>query len=413
MPPSDPPADLTDPPCSPRPRSRRAVLAAVGTATASGLAGCSALEDDPDPLHPGDWREFGNGTANANRVDGGAPAPDDGDVIVAAGWPYAPPVVVAGVVYVAADRTVTAVTPDGDQRWSRRLDRKVSGAPAVDPLSGHLYVPTRTVPTADATDPVPASVTVLSLAGGTVVDTYRVGEDRTYGVTLAGSDVVARSATACVRVAPDGTERWRRPLASLAYEAYNLGDDTATQVAPAVTDDGVYVPDSDALVKLDPDTGEERRRVAVDTPYAASVVAGDAVVQTGLQETVAVDRSGDVRWRRDLGTIAAAAAGDGALYVAAGALHELDAATGETNWQASISNDGSAAPVVTDDSVLVASGDVRAVRREAGGTLGPDRARWRRDRYHASAYASPVVAAGHVLVVGPTGLAALAPPDEG
>lgn len=64
-------------------------------------------------------------------------------------------------------------------------------------------------------------------------------------------------------------------------------------------------------------------------------------------------------------------------------------------------------------AVLAASGDVRVFRREAGGTLGPDRARWRHDRHHASAYASPVVAAGHVLVVGPTGLVALAPPDDG
>ncbi|MFW6317882.1 MAG: PQQ-binding-like beta-propeller repeat protein [Halorubrum sp.] len=364
---------------------------------------------DPAPFHDGDWRSYGNGPANANRVSSGTPEAGDYDVLASGGWPYTPPVVRDGVVYFAVDRRVVAVTPDGTERWERRLDGEVSGAPAYDPDLGRLYVPTRTVRTSDAPDPAPASVVALSPADGEVVDTVRVGDGRTYGVTVADGDAYVRSATACVRLAPDGTERWRRSLDPLTYDEYNLGDFTATQVPPAVTGEGVYVPDRNALVKFDPESGEERWRVPVDTAYAASVVDGDGVVQTGHRETVAVDRSGAVRWRRDLHSRAgAAAAADGDVYVVAGDLHELDPETGETTWRAHRPSEGTAAPVVTDESVLVATGDVQVFRRDAGGLLGPDRERWRFSSVHAVEYSSPVVAAGRAFVVSPVGLVALA-----
>jgi len=298
VPPAPPPSTQdspvqSEPPRSSSPRfraSRRAVLAAVGTTLASTLAGCNTPGEnsDPAPFHDGDWHSYGNGPANANRVSSGTPEADDHDVLASGGWPYAPPVVQDGVAYFAADRQVVAVTPDGDEQWERRLDREVSGVPALDPGRNRLYVPTRVVRMSDAPDPAPASVTVLSLADGEVIDRVRVGDRRTYGVTIVEGDVYVRSATGCVRLAPDGTERWRQSLDPLIYDEYNLDDSTATQVAPAVTADGVYVPGRDALVKFDPESGEERWRVPVDTAYAPSVIDDTGVVQTGHRETVAV-----------------------------------------------------------------------------------------------------------------------------
>ncbi|MFB6171939.1 MAG: PQQ-binding-like beta-propeller repeat protein [Haloarculaceae archaeon] len=397
----------TDQPSSePRAASRRAFLALSGTATATALAGCNALRgDEPAAFAGGDWLTYGNGPTNSNRVDGGLPAPDDHAVVAPADWPYAPPVVHGGVVYFATGRDALAIAADGGEQWSRRLDGEVSGAPAVDPARERLYVPVRVVPTTDGPDP--ASVTVLSLADGAVRDTFRVGDDAAYGATVDGGDVYVRSASACVRLAPDGTERWRRSLDPLVYDEFNLGDSTATQIAPAVGPDGVYVPDRNALVKLDPATGEERWRVAVGSPYAASVVDDGGVVQTGWQETVAATTAGEVRWRRDLHSRAAAAVGDGAVYVAAHDLHELDAGTGETNWQAHLPSEGTAAPVATDESVLAASSGVRAFRKDASGVLSPDRERWQTSSIAATAYSSPVVAAGRVFVVGAYGLLSL------
>jgi outer membrane protein assembly factor BamB len=396
---------------------------------ASTLAGCSALggRAEPPAFHDGDWLSYGNGPTNANRVAGGAPEPDDHGILIPADWSYAPPVVHDGVVYFGTGREVIAVTPDGEERWSRRLDSEVpdldgevsnfdsgsgltaevTGTPALDPDRERLYVPTRTVRQSSGPEPAPATVTALSLDGGEVVATHRVGDDRTYGVTLADGDVYARSATACVRLAPDGTERWHRSLEPLVYDEYNLGDSTATQVAPAVAEDGVYVPARDALVTLGPETGEERWRVSVDTPYAAPVVDEEGVVQTGWQGTVAVDRAGEVRWRRDLHSRAAAAVDDGDVYVAGNDLHELDAETGETNWRAHLPSEGTAAPVVTDESVVAATGGVRAFRRDVGGFPTPDRVRWRSSSIHATAFSSPVIAAGRVFVVGPAGLLSL------
>lgn len=388
-------------------RSRRSFLSVLGTATATALAGCNVLasNDDPAPLHDGDWGSYGRNQTNTNSVPGGLPEPDDHASFTPGNWLYVPPVVHEGVVYFAAERRVVALTVEAGEQWSTDLDGEVTGAPALDADRGRLYVPTEPIRSSDGQDPSPATVTVLSL-DGEVVASHRVGAERTYGVTVADGDAFVRSATACVRLEPDGTERWRQSLDPLVYDEYNLGDSTATQITPAVTDDGVYVPDRDALVKLDPASGTERWRVTVDTPYAASVVDGDTVVQTGWQEIVATDPGGEVRWRRDLHSRAAPAI-DGEVYVSAGDLHELDPATGETNWQAHLPSDGTAAPVVTADTVLVPSSDVRAFRRQTGGTFGPDRERWRAASVQAWAYASPVVAAGHVFVVGPLGLEAL------
>jgi len=415
---ADPPSVQSEPPRSRSSRyerssryvSRRGVLTLGGTAAVSTLAGCSALPTDStaEPVHDGDWRSYGNGPTNPNRVAGGTPEPTEHDILTSGGWPYTPPVVHEDIVYFAADRQVVAVAPDGSEQWSRRLDTEVSGAPALDPDRRRLYVPTRVVRTSTSPDPAPASVTVLSLTDGDVMDTFRIGNRRTYGVRVVESDVYARSATACVRLAPDGTERWRRSLTPLIYDEYKLGDSTATQVVPAVTADGVYVPDRDALVKLDPESGEERWRITVDTVYAAPVVDDGGVIQTGHRETVGVDHSGAVRWRRDLHSRAAAAvAADGDVYVAAGDLHELDVETGETNWQAHLPSEGTAAPIVTEESVLVATGDVRAFRRDTGGILGPGRRSWQTSSVHAATYASPVIAAGRTFVVGSMGLIAL------
>lgn len=393
---------------SPSCPSRRAFLAAAGTATTAALAGCSILRNSGETaaFHDGNWHSYGNGPTNANHVSGGAPEADEQESLTAAGWPYAPPVVHDGIVYFATDRQVVAVATDGDEQWSRRLDVEVSGVPAIDPDRGRLYVPTQGVRPTNGPDAETASVTVLSLTEGDILDAFRVGAGRTYGVTVVEGDIYARSASACSRLAPDGTERWRRPLDPLIYDEFNLGDSTATQIAPAAKD-GVYVPDRNALVKLDPGTGTERWRVPVDTPYAASVVDDTGVVQTGWQEIVAVDHSGDVRWRRNLHSRAAAAAGDGDIYVVAGDLHELDAASGETNWRAHLPSEGTAAPVVTDDAVLAVAGDVRAFRKNVSGILGPNRERWRTSSVHATAFSSPVVAAGRIFVAGPVGLLAL------
>lgn len=97
----------------------------------------------------------------------------------------------------------------------------------------------------------------------------------------------------------------------------------------------------------------------------------EGVVQTGWQENVAVDHSGEARWRRNLHSRAGAATPTiGDIYVAANDLQEINPETGETNWQAHLPSEGTDAPVVTDDDVLVVAGDVRVFRRKPDGFLG-------------------------------------------
>jgi hypothetical protein len=401
--------------------TRRAVLAATGTGLAAALAGCNALggAEDVAPYHDGDWHSLGNAPGNQNRVAGGAPEPTAHEVLASADFPYAPPVVHDDEVYFATDRTVRAVAVDGTEVWTAPAAagtderRAVSGAPAVDPDRGLLYVPTRLVPREDGPDPAPAYVTAFALDDGTPAWTTRVGDGRTYGATVAGEHVYVRSATACVKVGADGTERWRTPLDPLSYDEYSLSGHFATQVAPAVGSSGVYVPDRNALVKLEPGTGDERWRVDAATPYAAPVLDDGGVVQTGWQGVVATDRYGDVRWRRDLQSLAAAAADGTDVYVASSDLHELDGTTGETNWSTRLSSEtATAAPLVTDDSVVVDDDHPVAFRRDASGLLAPDRERWSYTQPHTSTYATPVVASGKLLAVGPSGLHAFEPADD-
>jgi outer membrane protein assembly factor BamB len=397
-----------------RERSRRVLLATAGTAFAGALAGCSSLggESTPSAFDGGDWHSYGDAPGNKNRVAGGAPHPSDHRILAAANWPYAPPVVHDDVADLASDRTVVAVALDGTEAWSTPVAagaderRVVSGTPALDPDRDRLYVPTRASPRSDGPDPAPASVTAFSLDDGAPEWTTRVGDGRTYGVTTHRGSVHARSTTACVSLTADGIERWRTSLSPLADDEYNLSGAFATQVAPAVENTGVYVPDEDALVKLEPGTGDELWRVDAKTPYAAPVLDGGGVVQTGWRGVVATDRFGDVRWRRDLQSLAAAATADGDVYVAANHLHELDGATGETNWRTRLSSaeSATAAPVVTDESVLVLDDHPVAFRRDADGVLAPDRERWSYTEPHTSTYASPVVASDHLLAAGPAGL---------
>ncbi len=94
------------------------------------LAGCSALADGEDTVtfYDGDWRQYGNGSKNANRVAGGAPEPDEQTSLTSAGWAYAPPVVYDGVVYFATARRVVGA------KWFETLrissSRKIDSPPS-------------------------------------------------------------------------------------------------------------------------------------------------------------------------------------------------------------------------------------------------------------------------------------------
>ena len=392
---------------------RRRLLAVTGSTIGSTMAGCISIgqNESTAPLHTGNWHSFGNGPRNTNRVSGGTPKPQSYEVLTPAGWIYTHPVVHDGIVYFATDREVVALGTAGTEQWTHQLEHDVSGAPCLDPDRRRLYVPTQITGSADDVSQR-AMVSVLSLSEGDLLDTYRLGTEKTYGTTVVDGDIFVRSDSACLRLAPDGSERWRQPLEPLVYDEYNLGDSTATQIVPAVEGDGVYIPDRNAIVKLDRESGDERFRIPVDTAYAAPTVDDDGIIQTGWQETVGITPSGDVRWRRDLQSRAAAAASDNEIYVISSDLHCLTADTGETKWQTHLPSEGTAAPVVTDGSVLVVSGDVRTFRRDTDGILSGDRKQWEYSEVHANDYASPVVAAGRIFVSGPFGLLALNPEGD-
>lgn len=173
---------------------RRRLLAVAGSTMASTLAGCISIGQNrsTDPLHTSNWHSFGNGPRNTNRISGGTPKPQNYQILTSAGWIYTPPVVHDGIVYFATDREVVALDTAGTEQWTYQLEHEVSGAPCLDQDRRRLYVPTQITGSADDVSQR-AMVSVFSLSEGELLDTYRVGTEKTYGVTIVDGDIFVRS----------------------------------------------------------------------------------------------------------------------------------------------------------------------------------------------------------------------------
>jgi outer membrane protein assembly factor BamB len=321
--------------------SRRALLAALGTASAT--AGCldrvrGTLGDDEQRIRTAcdpptaAWPTDGGGSRRTGRADA-APPPADADGValplgrrdsgrrrLAANLP----VIADGTAFVPTAGTFVAVdleTPGREPAWTYQLDDDMDATPAMacgavlalglntltalDPASGKRYWQ------ADVGGFGPAAVGVVAdrvYVGGpslTALDA-RTGEERW---TADGGDTVAVDGTGVYSTensngtggvyahAHDGTERWHRPLGKVVGSA-------------SVRDGTVYVVDEGGTVyALEAASGEtawSRTLDGVEKVYTGPAVGEDEVVVpagNGDRSAVLEAATGEQRWTADTGIV--------------------------------------------------------------------------------------------------------------
>jgi len=383
--------------------SRRALLAALGSATAA-TAGCidrvrGTLEDDGDrrieaacdqpdatwPTDGGDSRRSGRTTLappssaaeavplSLGRRDGGQhrlasnlPAVADGTAFVATAGTFvgvdladpvgepvwihqvdddmdAPPAMACGAALGLGLNTVTAVDAAGGERyWQAEVGG--FGPAGIGVLADRIYVGGPQLTALDAR----TGGERWSVDGG---DTVAVAESGVYSTENSNGD------GAVFAHAHDGTERWQRRLGKFVGSA-------------SVADGTVYAV-------------EER-----GTVYALEAATGETV------------------WSRTLDTVkklyTGVAVGEDELVVPAGTGDRsfvLDAATGETRWSAA-TGIATGRPVIGDDWVAI--GRTNEGLTVYDRTSGEERTTWTRDEYDLGTIAGVVPTPAGFIVRGGT-----------
>ncbi len=176
---------------------------------------------------------------------------------------------------------------------------------------------------------------------------------------------------------------WQYTLTDGAIYGRALSDDGAALVVVI----GYGFDPGGAIVSLDPATGGERWRVAIDETPSSNPIVEDGVVYAGIGSLVggrsavyALDAASGARlWRTDITNsslpatpVDGVALGGGGLYVnrADGVVLALDAATGEERWETELPKPQRGTPVYEDERVFIATGfdgaEIHALRADTG-----------------------------------------------
>jgi outer membrane protein assembly factor BamB len=220
--------------------------------------------------------------------------------------------------------------PSGELRvaWSRRLQTESTSAAASPPVlaDGTLYV---------GSDD--GAVTAFDAATGTVEwTTERVATN--VAPAVAGESVYVHDTDGVVSLArDDGSVEWRTPL-------------SIPVAAPTVHKDVVVASAERGVVAFARETGTEQWAAVASTDAGPPAVFGSSVV-LGRRDVSALDlEDGSERWRAGLGYgVSAPVAGESGVYV--GSSDGLQALThdGEGRWRYERQTGGFGAPVLTDD----------------------------------------------------------------
>ena len=338
-----------------RGRSRRALLAGTAALTAGALAGCVAIGSD-DPVETyrtsPDWRFARHDTLNSGHAP--VDLPD-----VAERWRLPLDGRARTVTLVGGDGFVgVATSENGGRSWVGNVDLGDGARTWTRPADGR---PLGTAYTHDT-----LYVATRSDAGSGVATAYvpRDGELRWHedlrtasGPPVVGGGLAYFPTDTGLRAwsPSSGSERWGLPSSSPTF-------------APALTADALFVAAADGpLGAFDADVANgflsdaERpaRRWRSDGPFVTPPVATDERVLAGsAAELRAFSHEGDPAWTEPLpGRPAPPVAVDGTAVVAAAAadvtVTALAARTGERRWRRSLDGALAAAPVATDDAVVL------------------------------------------------------------
>lgn len=246
------------------------------------------------------------------------------------------------------DETTTAGTTTTDATTT------VSEADAADwPQMGRNAAHNGYVPEVTAeTEP---SVAWETTADGSLTTPTVVG-DTVYVTRGNPSEDDDPEATLEAYALDSGERRWSRPL-DVAFQ-YNA---PFSNHRPVVYEGTAYVTTTDGLVAVDLETRDVRWRATMDPFFnAPPTVTDDGLYATAGTSVVALDHSGDERWRQSFEgrrRFRLVAVEEGTVYAPLGRrLLALDASSGEVRWEHAPDDGLSlASPVAADDSVVRAS----------------------------------------------------------
>jgi len=224
-----------------------------------------------------------------------------------------------------------------------------------------------------------------------------VGDGQAYAISKAETMVAVDAAT--------GDTIWQRPLTPI-----DDADPGVVEFAPIPLGDRIVVPISgteddvpDRLVGVARADGETLfiHPLSASLSGAPGVTSGGVIAPLVDGRVLFLDRTGAVKWTREVGTaLSAVGAGDGTAYLGAATeeLLALDTATGSVAWRSSLANTVFARPLVTDDRVYVGGADytLRAFDAASGQQL------WRDDLRNAVTHGPMQVGGRLVTLVGGT-----------
>lgn len=355
--------------------SRRRLLGALGTGSATALAGCNAVEearsggDDCSPYEPTEtetttWpAAFGGPTGTAAVAADAAP---DGELSLDWTFPVGTtvghhvPIVAEDTVFAHdMDATVYAIDEEsGDERWRTILE---------NPRAAPTYVGDTLVLRTET------GVTALDAATGERQWKNERPARRVHGAPPVAADgTVYVSSDVEVRAldVTTGEQRW----------AFATG--MSFDARPAVVGDTVYVAGEDTYVRaLSTADGSERWRHKRSAHFHCNVAVADGTVYAATDAGIVLALShedGTVEWTHELPAWGddepmhpdALAADGSRVHVAGdGLLLSLDAATGDRCWRTRAYFGGYGGALAVADGAVYAPIDDRNVELGSGGAF--------------------------------------------
>lgn len=371
-------------------RSTKGVLVLTCVAVLAGLV----VEVQARPVRVGRFVEIPYGISSSHpwRTGGGDPMRSARSTVVAPSQPpnqqwvaevgtgrsHAPAIDEAGMLYVAGQRGLSAVGPDGTVRWTSRGLGSVSGTPSLTP-DGHLAVgvPSELMVVGAARVRARSSLrgvlgsplvlddgSIVAVASSPSMVVQRVDAD---GHRMFSSVIRTRPRGAAAQsggyiAVPIGHELVWMNVQGSVHRRVELGSEIA--LGPAVASDGAaWVATTDGVVAAIAPSGRVLTRVSLNiepTFVSNLAVADDGSVRVPTVDAglVCLGPNGTERWRVEAlapitGGITIDAEGTTLLLRRAPDRLSAVGADGQIRWNVEVGNSGGdAAPVMGADSTI-------------------------------------------------------------
>lgn len=371
--------------------TRRRLLAALGTATTLGAAGCTGEATTSE----GDWPSYGRDTRNSGynpHTAGPRESPTVDWVFEPFGW--SAPAVVGDTIYVGSNNEYFyAVDPtDGSQKWQYETDDRVNSYPAVDEgavvftseekflhsvnaASGDRIWRTE-IQDIDTGSPTIHDGTIyigaldgtfyaVDAADGSVEWEFQAKWNIPHPPAVVDDMVFMASDTLYALDAGSGEEVWRFDIDAYGVTTYHM------TAGPTATHDTVFFgTDFSKMHAFDVQTGEQRWVFETDMAVRSPPAVADGVLYFGCEDDhvyAVAAGTGEEIWNFDTGALVRSAPAVSAetvyLGTTDGYVHALDRASGEELWRLfpEIRAQMTAPLVVANDTLYTSSSDLIAI----------------------------------------------------